>query len=171
MFRDDDLWVRCRPGSRLMAAVAKRADAEGAEVSIGLPERSPGRGVGRCTVLWCWVEGSEQVARAMRFRPRPSVVIRTSGSRRLLLWGLSQAIGYQFIAPFNRKLAYALRAPQKWAAPEALRIPWPGTSLRIGRARPVLVVVTRMNSDPLTWEQVVGRLREPPSRDAWKGRR
>lgn len=137
----------------------------GVEVSLLLPTDMSS------TVLWAWVEGTEQVKRAMSFRPMPSMVLRMgTGSRRLLLWSLEEAVGFPRIAPANRRLAYALGATQKFIEPEALRVPLPGSVLLEGRKRPVPVLVTRMVVESFTAGQVVGRLREPPNPNAWRER-
>lgn len=154
------------PAGSLTSLVACVRRYAGHQVELGLPEvcaRSGGPGV--CAVLWAWVESPEQAQRAgRRFKPLPSMVLRMGGScRRLLLWWLKEPVAYVSVVPANKRIAYALGAPQKWSEPESLRIPLPGSCLTVGRKRPCPVVVTRMIDHTNTLAQVAGRLREPPA--------
>ena len=146
---------------------AHRLDMEhDAQVELGLPLEH--RFAGASTVLWAWV-GAQSLSAAHRFRPHPSMVLRFGGgSERLMLWALTDPIGWPSIKPHNERLAYALRAPRTRCDAEKLRVPLPGTFLRCGRARPVPVLVTRMDDSLDTFS--LGRLKDPPSRDAWKQR-
>ncbi len=90
-----------------------------------------------------------------------------SSSRRLLLWALEESVDFFSIEEANRRIAYHLRAVQKHGDPDALRVPAPGTFLRVGRSRPVPVVVSRLEPDFYTVAGVAGRLKEPPPKDAW----
>jgi hypothetical protein len=161
-------WRAARaPGlSSLVRALDERYSDE---IAFGLPQpRRFNGGVSSATVLWAWVEGADQVARAQRFRPRPSIVLRAGqSSRRLLIWPLEHEAGYVAVQEANRKLSYALRARQKEGDPDLLWIPCPGTCLRVGRSRPVPVVCSRLSVASFELAAVVGRLREPPARDAW----
>lgn len=152
--------------------IVRRIGGENLDVSAGLAcERPDIDTLTQTAVLWAWVEGSEQVAAAKRFRPAPSFVLRMgeTASRRLLIWTMAEPIGAADAEILNRRIAYRLRAPQKWAALEALRVPLPGTQLKVGRKRPVPVVVTRMQMDGFD-ASFADRLREPPPRDAWRQR-
>lgn len=149
---------------RLLAETVRRCDERWShEISFGIPQRYRAAGVTRGTVLWARVEGGEQVKLAHRFRPYPSVVLQDgSSSRRLLLWPLEHTIDWFELRQFNRRLAYRFKAVQKHADPDALRVPAPGTFLRVGRSRPAPVVVTRLSTASFTAEEVVGRLKDPP---------
>ena len=162
----DIRWVS-NPQRRLVRLVQP---LEGLDVSVGLPcEERSRRTLATSTVLWAWVQGSDQLARAYDFRPLPSLVLRMgNGSRRLLVWLLNKAMATEFVETANRRIAYALHAPQKWAAGESLQLPLPGTLLRLGRTRPVPVVVTRMELDDFDPKVIVGQLREPPERYDWR---
>ncbi len=142
-----------------LAVRSRRWDFERSlEVAIGLPE--PTR---ECTVLWCWLETQDQVRRAARFRPVPSLVLRMGRScRRLAFWALDKPWSSLVVEPSNKRLAYALHAPQKWADPTSLRIPVPGTFLRVGRARPSPVLLTRATHDVWPRAKITGRLKDPP---------
>lgn len=153
--------------TRSAKTLAKRSRTldfrENAQVEIGLPERPRGIYPSEATVLWAWVESTEQARRAGRFRPMPSMVLRVGAScRRLCLWALDRSPGYTAVEAANRRLSYHLHAPQKYAKPEKLRIPLPGTCIRVGRKRPAPVVVTRMELEQFDPEAVAGRLKAPP---------
>lgn len=153
-----------------LARRAERWDFErSAQVEIGMPAR---RG-GACSVLWCWLNTPDSAARAARWRTRlPSLVLRMGGSsRRLAFWAMEEMVAGVSVEAANRRLAYALRAPQKWALPDSLRIPVPGTFLRVGRVRPSPVLVSRLVDDVYGRAQLVGRLKDPPPKDAWKERK
>jgi hypothetical protein len=136
------------------------------QVEIGLPEtKRHNQGAAFSTVLWAWAESKDSAWRATSGAIKPPTMVLKMGSsaRRLLLWGLREPLVYVSIEPANKRLAYAIRAPQKYATLEKLRIPLPGTFLRVGRKRPAPVVVTRMDDDAFyTREQLVGRLKDPP---------
>jgi hypothetical protein len=159
-------WLDCSKLDHAAEGLLRRAARarEGYQLEMGLPEASQGNGgPGACTILWCWAESRDQVRRAARFRPLPSLVLRMGKScRRLLIWGLSENVAYVSGVPANRRLAYALHAPQKWAQPEKLRVPLPGTFLRADRKRPCPVEVTRVDDAVFTRSEIVGRLRDPP---------
>lgn len=165
-------WHRCGvPGSgqRLARSVRWHDERADTEIRLGVPHRSASAGgVTGATVLWAVVEGSDQVGRAMRFRPLPSMVLRAGGaSRRWLLWSLEEPLDYFGLVDANRKLAYHFGARQKLGDPDLAWFPAPGSCLREGRARPSPVVVSRLSHEGFTVRQLVGRLKEPPPRDAW----
>jgi hypothetical protein len=143
---------------------------ESAEVAVGLPA------VNGCvlasTVLWASVRGSEQVERVRTFRRKPSIVLKLGcGSERLLLWLLGEPVDVGLVESANRKLAYALRAVQKGGRAEELRVPLPGTFLRLGRARPAPITVTRLDLGAVfTHHVLVGGLKDPPPPDLWRER-
>jgi hypothetical protein len=120
-------------------------------------------GVSRASMLWCRVEGSDQLERARRFRPLPSIVFAEgSSSRRLLFWPLEAVHPWGEVLAANRRIAYRLRAVQKHGDPDELVFSAPGTCLRSGRARPVPVRVVRLTVETFTLAQVASRLRDPP---------
>lgn len=157
-------------GVRLWGRAHGLDEVSNAQVEVGLP-RARGSVV-ESTVLWCYVRGPEQLARAARFRPCPAMVLRFGGgSDRLLLWGLREVVPWANVAPSNERIAYRLGAARSRCAPDDLRVPVPGTFLRVGRRRPLPVVLTRMVVTDYTRSQVVAGLRDPPSRGAWRDRR
>lgn len=155
-------------GGLLASHVRALDELHSYEVAFGLPRRQRGGGVARGTCLWVRVEGKEQLERARRFRPLPTVALQEgSSSRRLLLWALEESVDFFSLEEANRRIAYHLRAVQKHGDPDGLRVPAPGTFLRVGRSRPVPVVVSRLEPDFFTVGVVAGRLKDPPPRDAW----
>lgn len=159
-------WVDCsRPSEaaeELLRRVARGRDS--VQLELGLPERARrAGGPTSCTCLWVWVESKDQARRAGRFKPLPTLVLKMGKScRRLLIWGLEEQVPYVLVVAANKRLAYALRAPQKYSAPERLRVPLPGTFLRAGRVRPSPVLVTRVGDEMFDRQQLTGRLRDPP---------
>lgn len=144
---------------------------ESREVAVGLPHVA--EFVYSSTVLWAWVAGGDQEARAARFRPLPSIVLKVGGSsERLLLWVLRNPVNAADAERFNVRISYALRAPRTRSRPEALRVPMVGTFMRVGRRVPAPILVTRWqpDTDLLEAQQIAGRLREPPPADAWRER-
>lgn len=170
---------RLLPCSRLaesalrLARLAERFDRDdSAEVAIGLPVT--GGYVYDCTILHAWVKGGQQLRLAAQFTPAPSVVLKmgADGSERLLMWALKRPVSESKAALYNARLSYVLKAPRTRSAPEKLRVPMPGTFLRIGRARPAPVLVTRLSAETgHDVEKVAGGLREPPPKDAWRERK
>jgi hypothetical protein len=122
-------------------------------------------------ILWAWVEGGEQVGRAQQFTPKPSLVLRMGKgcSRRLLIWALRNPIDTNEAEEANRRIAYRLGAQQKPGRPGLLRVPIPGSMLKVGRAKPVPVLVTRITTDDFA-PGFTAKLPEPPPRDAWRKR-
>ncbi len=146
-----------------LARKARRWDeVRSLQVEIGLPERPA------ATVLWAWAESKDSAWRARTGnvfgRYLPTMVLKMGASaRRLLLWGLKEPLPSVSVEPANKRIAYALRTPQKYSGLEKLRIPVPGSFLRVGRKRPSPVIVTRMDVDAFyTHRQLVGRLKDPP---------
>lgn len=160
--------VTIRDAARL-AETVRLAHDRNFEVAVSLPRPQRGWGtVGSASLLWCRVEGTEQVQRAARFRPLPTMVVREGqSSRRLLMWALDDRLPYERVLDFNRRIAYHLRAVQKHADPDRLMVSMPGTVLHVGRSRPVAVTASRLalgerDCPVFGAEQVAGRLKAPP---------
>jgi len=164
-------WLPCEPGlGEELWRRAHRWDLERSwQVEVGAPRSRDG--VLMSAVLWVWATSPESLARAARFRPAPAFVLRFGGSsERLCVWPLEEPVDWGRAQLLNERIAYAIHAPRTRAAPAALRIPLPGTFLRVGRSRPAPVLVTRMDLDVFAPGQVAGRLKDPPPPDAWKQR-
>jgi hypothetical protein len=162
-------WHKCGKAGQLARIVRWHDERADTEIRLGVPQARPcAGGVHGATVLWAVVDGQDQLRRANRFRPRPSLVLKAGfSSRRWLLWALEEPVDYFALQAANRKLAYSLRAVQKHGDPDGAWFPAPGTCLREDRARPVPVVVARLTGDVFCARSVVGRLKEPPAKDAW----
>lgn len=148
--------------AKRLARIAANLDVEqSAEVAVGLPRTA--EFVYSSTVLWANVETKDSAWRASQFRPQPDLVLKMGASaRRLLLWVLKNPITAEAAEDANRRIAYALHSPQKFAKPETLRINLPGTFLRVGRSQPVPVLVTRLAESSHTAAAVVRGLKAPP---------
>jgi hypothetical protein len=154
-------------GARLYEKTEEFDMRRSAQLEVGLPLKD-----GCATVLWAWSRSPESTARAARFRPEPAMVLRFGkGAERLMLWGLREPVPSVSIEPHNERISYALRAPRTHCRPDKLRVPLPGTFLRVGRSRPVPVVPTRMELTDYTRSEITDRLKDPPPRDAWRERK
>jgi hypothetical protein len=156
-----------------IAGLVRRLDEEhDDEVLIGLPWSSPrAGGVARVSVLWARVEGSKQLEWARKFRPLPTLILQEgASSRRTLFWALEETVPWGVALKQNRRLAYKFSAVQKWADPDVLVIPAPGTCLRSG-ARPVPVRVSRLTDAtfPVSTFAEHRWLKDPPDASAWMG--
>lgn len=161
-----------RGPSQDLAGLVRYLDEHHADtIELGIPrERIPKRpeedGVGRCSILWTRVAGTDQLERARRFRPLPSMVLQEgTSSRRWLIWSLDRPVGYFDAVERNRRLAYAFGAVQKFGNPDEAWLAAPGTCVRSG-SRPVPVRVTRLSTDSYG-PQITDRLKEPPDKLAW----
>jgi hypothetical protein len=149
-----------RGGAARLAETVQRFDERFSdEIHMRLPVTRKGHGtVSESRVLWARIEGTDSYERAKRFTPRPTLVLQEgASSRRLLLWGLWDAVSWERCGILNRRLAYLFGAVQKHGDPDTLEIPMPGTCLRVGR----------LTTDLFEAEAVAGGLKDPPPADAW----
>lgn len=133
---------------------------ESRQVELGVPRLADGS----VSALWATTDTRESAMRAHRFRPAPSMVLRFGASaRRLIIWGLSEPVPGMLAEHGNKKIAYALHAPYRMVDPDKLRVPLPGTFLRVGRVRPAPVLVTLLEP-AATYQrsQITARLKDPP---------
>lgn len=162
-------WWHRGPRADLASTVRRLDERFDDEIHVGLPHDRPGTaGVARASLLWCRVDGPEQLRRANAFRPRPAIVFSEGASRRLLFWPLEEAVYWPALLAANKRIAYRLRAVQKHGDPDELVFCAPGTCVRVGRARPVPVRVARLTVDSFELQQVVGRLKDPPAQRWWE---
>lgn len=142
------------------SALIQRVEAwgPGRQVEVGLPS------ISEHPVLWAWVESRASERWAHKFKPAPSMVLKMGerSCRRLLLWALESELMVHALIDMNKRIAYRLHAPQKYAEPYQLRVPLPGSVLAVGRKRPVPILVTRLTTQSFTDRQVAGRLKAPP---------
>jgi hypothetical protein len=134
------------------------------EVLLGLPwSRKDAGGVAKVSLLWARVEGDKQLAWARRHRPLPTMILQEGTStRRWLLWALEEPVGWVEAVEANKRLAYRFGGVQKWADPDVLWLPAPGTCLRAGRTRPVPIRVSRVTTATFLAGDVAGGLKDPP---------
>lgn len=158
-------------GDRLVDVVRAADERRNDEVLLGLPLMRRFGGAAVATMFWTRVEGSDQEKRLGWFKPAPSLVLREgSSSRRIAFWPLEYPIRWSGVHRGNRNIAHRVGAAKKHAEPERLWIPAPGTCLRRDRARPVPVVVERLDIATFTPLAVIGKLKEAPPADAWMQR-
>lgn len=141
-----------------------------AEVAIGLPRVA--EFVYSTTILHAWLTSGDAEKRAARFKPMPSIVLKLGGSKeRLLMWVLRKPVSDDKARTYNARLAYCLGAPRTRSKPEDLRVPLPGTFVRVGRERPAPILLTRLHVERgHLAEKVAGGLKEPPDPNAWRDR-
>lgn len=166
--------------ARRLARFVREVDERySCQVLLGVPaaKRAKG-GVGTATAFWVRVEGTVQNRWLAGFQPQPTIVLREgSSSRRWAVWALEHPVRWVGVDRANRRLAHRMRAPKKWAEPERLWLPAPGCCLRRDRARPVPIVVERLEAVTFTGLGVVGdrvvdgrrhrALPDAPAADAW----
>lgn len=157
-------WHHAGSPRALVELVRLSDELQSAEVHIGCAEPRRGGGPMGAPVLWVRVEGPEQLKRARRFRPLPTMAVQEgSSTRRWLLWGLREWLPYFDVEQMNKRIAYRLGAVQKHGSPERLWLPAPGSVLSVDRGRPVPVVCRRLVPAVFTARQVAGRLKDPPA--------
>lgn len=162
-------------GVRLWERSSRWDERRSLQVEVGLPVHGhAGRDeVVRSPVLWAWTQSQESLTNASRLKPAPTMVMRFGiGASRLLLWSLKKPLGWAQIEPSNRRISYRIRGSGARAAPETLRVPVPGTFLRVGRTVPVPVLLTRLDLGCCyDYLEVVGRLKDAPDKNAWRKRK
>jgi hypothetical protein len=140
------------------------------EIRLGAGSRRR-RGFGtadRARVLWCRVESRREADNLQRFRPAPTLIVREGAThRRVALWSLREPLTYEWLVRANKRIAHRLYAAKKHAAPE-FSFPVPGSCLRLGRCRPVPVLLERFEPVIYRPRDVVGGLREAPDPSAWR---
>lgn len=162
---------RAHSGARIARWAAYQELEHSAEVAVGLPRTA--EFVYRSSVLWAWTSSPAEAVRAKTFKPVPHIVLRIgNSSERLLLWVLNAPASEAKTRLYCERISYCLKAPRTRCTPEELRVPLPGTFMRLDRGKPAPVLVTRLADVDrgLDVEQIAGNLREPPPRDAWRER-
>lgn len=155
-----------RPWLALVTALAEDRD-----VLLGVaPRKQPAFGTAdMARVLWVRTESKKQVDALKAFRPSPTLVLQEGGTTRMVaLWALRQTLGYEWLLRANKRIAHRLGAAKKWSAPE-FAFPAPGSCLRAGRSRPVLVHVEFFDSAGyFRPRDVVAGLKDAPDANAWR---
>lgn len=162
--------VLCKRGGLKLFTdtVLMKAEDRDVAISVGLRCRE---GFGSCDsarTLWARVEGKKEAEALMRFRPRPTIVLREGSTSRLVaLWTLRNPLSYEWLVRANRRIAHKLFASKRWVEPE-FAFPVPGSCLRAGRSRPVPVRVEEFRWRVYTPKEVVRALKDAPDPDAWR---
>lgn len=126
--------------------------------------------VGQGAVVWVKLEDGKAFKRLGAFHSGPTLLLREGGSvRRYAVWALDRSLPLEWIEKACKRLAYHLGAKQKWAHPEAMWLPVPGSTLRHGReSRPLLVRSEVCAPERVyTAKMLVGRLKDPPPPRDW----
>jgi RepB DNA-primase from phage plasmid len=149
---------------RRAAAIALEL-REAANVFVGacprIRESGTAQDVARCWALWADLDGPDALKRLARFRPLPSLVIRTgSPDHAHAYWSLRRAIPGSWAQRCNRRLARALGGDM--ASTDPARVLRAVGTLNHKSAPAAEVVCTRLELDVFTGEQVVGALPDSP---------
>lgn len=148
-----------------------RLAAEDRDVLLSAaPRPEPGLGMAdRAACLWARVESKAQKAALKAFRPAPTVVLQEGSTcRQVALWALDEPLAHDWVVRANKRLAHRFGSPKKHAAAEFM-FPAPGSCLRHGRTRPVLVREWVNPSLPIYRPRdVVARLRDAPEPHDWR---
>ena len=116
----------------------------------------------RAWCLWADCDDLESVERLRRFRPLPSIVVRSGTKGHVhAWWPLRQAIAPAHAVRANRRLALALGADR--AATDAARVMRPIGTLNHKHSAPVAVDCARLELDVFTVAEVVGGLADDPA--------
>jgi hypothetical protein len=148
------------------AATAIRDRAQHSDVYVGAAPRVRESGTGDAIVrVWClWVDADspQAVEQLRKFRPLPSIVVRSGTGENLhAWWQLSEPITPSHAVRANRRLALALGADR--AATDAARIMRPVGSLNHKHEPPAPVECVYLELDPFTMGDVVHGLSDDPA--------
>jgi hypothetical protein len=117
-------------------------------------------------VLWLECDTPKARAALEAFQPAPTLVL-AAGARRVALWALSRGLDRHWTERLNKRIAHHVGAPKKHCSPYWMFSP-PGTVLREGKARPVVVETLSWTGALYGAKQVAGHLEEAPDpRAAW----
>jgi hypothetical protein len=124
-------------------------------------ENGTAQAVERVWTLWADLDGREALARLAKFRPLPSLVIRTGSTDHAhAYWPLREPVSPAGAQRACRRLALALGGDM--AATDPARILRPAGSLNHKRTPPEAVRCTRLELNVFTVEQVAGTLADSP---------
>lgn len=154
--RRETSWFPVGDADRFESVLAHHVEL-GHDPRVGLVPRRDRHpdGLAESQVLWASIENPVSVRVLNAFRPQPTLLFR-KGRHRVAVWWLDKPLPMaadpkvDWLTRANRRLAYALKANSRHAAPEWLM--------------PVLVLED-CNADRIyTARDVVGRLRDAPER-------
>lgn len=149
--------------SQIMAVIERAARV--GDVYVGAAPRvgrdGTAAGVERVWCLWADVDTPEALAALRKFRPLPSIVIRSGTGRNVhAWWPLHEAITPKWARRANRRLALALGADM--AATDAARIMRPPATLNYKHSPPTRVEAVVCETLMFTLPEVVGSLPDSP---------
>ena len=104
----------------------------------------------RSFALWARCKSKESVGLLGAWPLRPTFVVKDGPVRRTALWALEEPVSAQECADANKRLAYALRAPQVYGNPDEFLLP--------------LGLCEEFNHSLYSAGEVVLGLSEPPAR-------
>jgi hypothetical protein len=123
------------------------------------------------SALWVRTETGDSVRRLASFRPRPTLILQEGTTNRMTaFWMLARPLCPDDIERANRRLSYSLGTKAGHCSPAFMFHP-PGTILRQGRSRPLVVQVAEQTDElhPLCMTKgMKDRPKPDPSR--WNGR-
>jgi hypothetical protein len=121
--------------------------------------------------LWVRTESGDSVRRLASFRPRPTLVLQEGTTNRMTaFWMLAKPLCPDDIERANRRLSYSLNTRAGDCSPSFTFSP-PGTILRQGRSRPLVVQVAEQTDElhPLCMTKGM-KDRPKPDPSKWNGR-
>jgi len=116
--------------------------------------------VERCWAVWADCDTPEAVEALRRFKPRPSIVARTSPGRMQGLWPLRRPVAPTWARRANRRIAHALGADM--ASTDAARIVRAIGTFNHKHDPPAAVTCARCELDVFELPAIVGSLPDPP---------
>ncbi len=117
----------------------------------------------RAWTLWVDIDSPEAVERLRRFRPLPSIVVRSGTEDHLhAWWPLRSSITPRWAERANRRLAYRLKGDP--ASTDVARIMRPIISINRKAQPATMVECVRLELDVFELRDVVGGLPDPPAK-------
>lgn len=162
------VWLPVRGSRRSFERLARADDC----LVSAVPRYDDSQGwPARTTVLWAVLESAKDAQALKAFRPAPTLVLREGLTvRRVALWWLwsDLALDDGWGIRANKRIAHKLGTKKKWAEFTFTLRP-PGTILRKGRAKPVVVHVEHRDDEAVYEPRaIVARLKDPPAPRDWK---
>jgi hypothetical protein len=117
--------------------------------------------VERAWCLWADCDTAESVERLRAFRPRASIITRSSVAAMHAFWQLSKPIPGANVRRANRRIAFALGADRN--ACDAARVLRPILSVNHKYTPPVTVSCVRLELDAFAATDIIGTLPDDPA--------
>jgi hypothetical protein len=149
-------WLPVRDLHGAVTKIAELRERENVHVGVCPRIRQEGTAaaVERAWSLWADCDTDEAVGRLQRFRPLPSILVRSGSANHLhAYWPLRQPLSSAWVQRANRRLSTALGSDDVGDAPRCLR---PVGSHNHKSQSPVVCV--RLELDVFTFAEVVGGL-------------